>query len=143
MRKNKKGAVALETVLTLAMVLPILFSFIFGGYNFYLKQADNVNLNFEAGRYFSTLKTCDEPSLLSISSTSKFNEYKLITVIDGTRKVSFNASPSKGTIAVYCQSADWKKGYTFFVWTAQKATSRFIPAFYPEEAGKGGYYVVE
>lgn len=106
MKKNKKGAVALETVLTLALVLPVLFSFIFGGYNFYLKQSDNVNLNFEVGRYLSTLDACDEATLLTISGTSKFSGYKLITVIDGVRKVSFNASPSKGTIAVYCQSAD-------------------------------------
>lgn len=107
MKKNrlKRGATSIETVLVMAMVLPILFSFIFGGYNFYLKQADNVNLNFEAGRYFSTMNACNEATLKTISSTLKYSEYSLVTVIDGVRKQSYVASPNKGTIAIYCQSA--------------------------------------
>lgn len=139
----KKGAAAIETVITMALVLPILFSFIFGGYNFYLKQADNVNLNFDAGRYLSTLDSCNESTLLAITGVAKYSDYTLITVIDNVRKVSYTPAIGKGTIAIYCQSADWKREYTFFVWTSLSAKSTFIPDFYPDNAGKGGYYVVE
>ena len=139
----KKGAAALEAVIAISVILPVLFSFIFGGYDFYLRQADNVNLNFEAGRYFSTMNSCTEATLLSISSTVKFSQYNLITEINGVRRTSYSAPASRGTIAVYCSSTAWSRGYTFYVWTAMNSQSFYLPSFYPRQVSKGGYYVVE
>ena len=114
-RKYKKGAVTLEAVMAISLILPIFFAFIFGGYDFYMRQADNVNLNFEVGRFASTMDECTESKLKSISGTVKFNNYDLITEINGVRKLSHSASNRRGTIAVYCSSAPWERGYTFYV----------------------------
>ena len=103
--KKKKGAAAIEAVLALAIILPILFSFIFGGYNYYLKQADNVNINFEVGRFYSVLDGCNETQFRTISGVTKFNRYNLITVIDSVEKQTYTSVNPIGTIAIYCVSA--------------------------------------
>lgn len=103
--RDKQGAVALEAVIALSLILPILFSFVFGGYDFYLRQADNVNLNFEAGRYMSTMTECSNDAFRTMSDTFKFNKYDLIAHIDGTRHVVYSAPVRQGSIVVHCGRA--------------------------------------
>jgi hypothetical protein len=105
-RNNKQGAAATEAVLAIAIIIPILIGFIFGGYDFYLKQADNVNLNFQAGRYFTTMTSCDSATLASISLNQEFSHYNVITVIDGKRKEAYKAAKKEGTIIVYCNVSE-------------------------------------
>lgn len=141
--KRKIGAVSLEAVIAIGLILPILFSFIFGGYNFYMAQAENVNFNFNVGRFLASMPDCSESSFALIGSNPRFSAFEVQAVIDGVETKPYTTLNPKGVIRINCASTDWKQGYIFYVYTSVKVQAMYIPNFYPEVASKGGYYEVE
>ena len=151
--KNKSGSAIIETVIVIGLTLPIFLSFIFGGYSYYLAQSKNINLNFEVGRYASTMGACSAEDMSTIAKVNKYGLYNLNLNIDGNM-VCLNCAGNpfdaptptgnNGTVIITCQSDNWATGSEFGVsseYIYEKGMGNF--SFYPEKSVEGATYVVE
>lgn len=144
MKKSKIGVVALEFVVAISLLVPVLLIYISGGYTYYMAQSQNVSLNYDAGRYFSTMSACDKGQIFAFQLNSKYSHYDIEAIINGRSAIKSAVGEKEGTVTVTCSTANWSPGTNFGVNTVKDFDSiaTHFP-FFPKAAYKGGRYVVE
>ncbi len=96
--KDKSGGSAIETVLVVMLVFPLIIMFIVGAFTFFNVHSQNVNINFDAGRYVSTTGCSLDKLQYSMPGLKKFNGFNIF--VNGTKI----QSGSKGDISITCQT---------------------------------------
>lgn len=142
--KNKVGAITLEFVVAVCLFVPILMVYMTGGYNYYMAQSQNISLNYEAGRYFSTMSACNKEQIYSIQLNPRYAGYDIEAVINGVSSTKTAKGESQGVISITCTPANWSSGTNFGVSSEKyfNSVATNFP-FFPKTAYKGGRYVVE
>lgn len=120
--KLNMGEVALETALVVGITLPIIMTLIFGGYMFFMNQAENNTVNFNAGRYISVAgcyidESGDSQGISTMGESGTFSNYNLYL-----NDEKFHSYFDEGQyIKIYCNE-DSQKGDSIRVITRLRST---------------------
>ena len=131
--KDKSGGSAIETVLVVMLVFPLIIMFIVGAFTFFNVHSQNVNINFDAGRYVSTTGCSLDKLQDSMPGLTKFNGFNIF--VNGTKI----QSGSKGDISITCQAAS-QSGDEFNVITSMPV---YNIKFFPINSARSANYVQE
>ena len=74
--KDPSGGAAIETILVVMFVFPLIVMFIVGAFTFFNVHSQNVNINFDAGRYVSTTGCSIDNLQDSMPGLTKFSNFK-------------------------------------------------------------------
>jgi len=131
--KDNFGGAAIETIIVVMLVFPIILMFIIGGFKFFNVHSQNVNINFDAGRYVSTTGCSIDKLQDSMPGISKFNGFNIF--VDGTKI----QSGTKGDISITCQNNS-ESGDEFNVVSSMPV---YNVKFFPITSARSGNYVQE
>lgn len=148
LRNNEDGASDVITgVILFAIIFMLLSTFSFGGWSYFTAASENTNLNYNVGRYVSSLDMCDtsDSSLGSMKYLTRYNDYDIEAYFDGsaTPTVIQDVANQEGTISISCDSTSWNRGAEFSVNTVMGLTPIQFYDVFPESVAKGSIYVVE
>lgn len=136
--KQNKGAVSVEAALVCLLIFPIFISLIVGGYCWSTAQSTNVNINFETGRYVSTVG-CNYSKLnASMPSLTKYEGYEII--VNDIQLTNMSGSNEKIVISCPVEST---RGSEFEVTTIYPVFSSAIYNLFPATVVRSGIYVQE
>ena len=131
--KDQTGGAAIETILVVMLVFPLMIMFIVGAFTFFSVHSQNVNINFDAGRYVSTTGCSIDKLQDSMPSLTKFNGFNIF--VNGTKI----KNGTKGDISITCQN-DSQSGDEFNVVTSMPV---YNIRFFPITSARSGNYVQE
>lgn len=131
--KDQSGGAAIETVLVVMLVFPLIIMFIVGAFTFFNVHSQNVNINFDAGRYVSTTGCSLDKLQDSMPGLTKFNGFNIF--VNGTKI----QSGTKGDISITCQ-ADSQSGDEFNVVSSMPV---YNIKFFPIRSARSANYVQE
>ena len=131
--KDNFGGAAIETIIVVMLVFPIILMFIIGGFKFFNVHSQNVNINFDAGRYVSTTGCSIDKLQDSMPGITKFNGFNIF--VNGTKI----QSGTKGDISITCLNNS-ESGDEFNVVTSMPV---YNIRFFPITSARSGNYVQE
>lgn len=131
--RDETGGSALETVLVVMFMFPLIVMFIVGAFTFFNVHSQNVNINFDAGRYVSTTGCSLDKLQDSMPGLTKFNGFNIFV---NETKIQ---TGSKGDISITCQ-ADSQSGDEFNVITSMPV---YNIKFFPITSARSANYVQE
>ena len=131
--RDISGGSAIETVLVVMSVFPLIIMFIVGAFTFFNIHSQNVNINFDAGRYVSTTGCSLDKLQDSMTGLTKFNGFNIF--INGTKI----QNGTKGDISITCQNNS-QSGDEFNVVSSMPV---YNIKFFPITSARSGNYVQE
>lgn len=145
---NEDGAAEVVTgIMLFAFVFMLLSTFAFGGYTYFTAASENTRMNYNVGRFVSSLDLCDasDSSLGSMAYLSRYDGYDIEAYFDGSASATViqDVANHEGVITITCNSSNWNRGQEFSVNTTQKLVPIQFFDIFPETVAKGAIYVVE
>ena len=131
--KDPSGGAAIETVLVVMLVFPLIVMFIVGAFTFFNVHSQNVNINFDAGRYVSTTGCSIDKLQDSMPGLTKFSNFNIF--VNGTKI----QNGTKGDISITCQNNS-QSGDEFNVVSSMPV---YNIRFFPITSARSGNYVQE
>ena len=96
--KDQTGVATIETILVVMLVFPLMIMFIVGAFTFFNVHSQNVNINFDAGRYVSTTGCSIDKLQDSMHGLTKFSNFNIF--VNGAKI----QNGTKGDISTTCQN---------------------------------------
>lgn len=149
--KEQKASVSVETALVVIFVLPVVLGLIATGFLYSSSQSENINLNFDAGRYIAN-NGCSLNGARKMSELNEWRNFNIILYINeeiggdvyegnGGGIVSYDEG-ARGTVELHCP-ANSDRGNEFIVKTIVKIPTTIGHNIFNASTSRIGHYTQE
>lgn len=150
--ENEDGSDAISTVIAFSVVFGIVLSLAYGGYEYYSKSAENTNINYDVGRYLSTMQRMDLSTVETLKNLPQYDGFLIVyidmtgtaTTVRGPGQLHNNgySGPPKGKITINANT-QWGEKSFFGVGTMMYARPFQTVKLFEKEVYKGGVYAIQ